>query len=389
IYILGPGNIGSFLAHSLRSVPAPPPVTLLFHRPKFVTQWKKANETISLRTDGIIEHCKGVEGRLIRSANGSPSTAHGNQESRASNESNLGADDPIYNLVVTVKASNTVAALNRVKHRLRPESTILFLQNGMGVLDDVNKTIFPDIEHRPNYIQGIVSHGIFASRAFSIVHAGPGTIALGILPRHPVARQQNPRINLDQKHSEQWAPSSRYLLRALTRVPKLAAAGFPPADLLQLQLEKLAVNAIINPLTVLFDCRNGDILHNFACTRVMRLLISEISLVIRSLPELQGIPNVNLRFAPDRLEKMVFSIARKTSSNYSSMLQDIRLGKGTEIDYINGYIVKRGEEIGVRCLMNYMLQQMIKGKQQIKMRETVGYVPLDSVRNPGLKDESN
>jgi len=170
--------------------------------------------------------------------------------------------------------------------------------------------------------------------------------------------------------------TARYLLRTLTRTPLLAAVGFSQTDLLQLQLEKLAVNAIVSPLTVMLDAKNGDVLSNFAMTRVMRLLLAEISLVIRSLPELRGVSNVRMRFSPGRLESLAVSVMRKTSENVISMLQDVRNGKQTEIDYVNGYIVKRGEEMGFKCVMNYMLLQLVKGKQQMINRQIKNFVPI-------------
>jgi len=111
------------------------------------------------------------------------------------------------------------------------------------------------------------------------------------------------------------ALSSRYLLRTLTRSPILACAAFPTLDLLQLQLEKLAINAIMNPLTALLDLPNGRLLHNHTLSKVQRLLLAEISLVLRSLPELEGVPNVRMRFSPERLETLTMSMTAKTAEN--------------------------------------------------------------------------
>jgi 2-dehydropantoate 2-reductase len=155
-------------------------------------------------------------------------------------------------------------------------------------------------------------------------------------------------------------------------------AGVPnsPTELLQSQLDKLAANAIINPLTSLMDSRNGALTHNFALTRAMRLLLGEISLVIRSLPELSSLPNVATRFSPERLETLVVAIANRTSNNISSMLADTRAGNLTEIKYINGYIVRRGEEVGVTCYMNYLVVQLVRGKQQLISLEKQDELPL-------------
>ena len=280
------------------------------------------------------------------------------------------SDEIIYNLIVSVKAPQTVKAIQRITHRLTRESTIVFLQNGMGILDEVNHQLFPDDEYRPTYVIGVVTHGLYSNGPFSVEHAGEGTIALGAMPRMP---QDKPEEN---ETLRELAPSARYLMRTMTRTPVLVAIGFPPTGLLQQQLDKLAVNCIINPITAIIDCKNGALLSNMYLTRVIRLLLAEISMVIQSMPELKNVPNVKMRFDTLRLERIVFSIANKTAENYSSMLQDVRLGRQTEIDYINGYIVRRGEEMGIHCVMNYMLMHMVKGKNKIKGLEQAELLPL-------------
>ena len=465
IYILGVGNLGSFVAHSLAGIPSRPPITLLLQR-RQLQYFMDRDCSIDLKSRGMTETRRDFEAELmippsqtslaraepnrssgsdlwnsVSEANNMQSDlhsdavsapqskdndqdivasklsqddsnpitesdppsdlrvhAHGLDESRLDGASRVEqneeandavsveevyretksqfenersysdfgpetvakeSDDMIFNLVVTVKALHTVSAIQPLIHRLTRESTIMFLQNGMGVIDEVNEKLFPDENHRPTYIIGVVSHGLYSTRNFSIVHAGEGTIALGAMPRMPMTEGKEP------EQLTQLAASARYLLRTITRTPVFVAVGFPPTDLLQQQLDKLAVNCIINPLTALLDVNNGALLSNTNLTRVIRLLLAEISLVIKNLPELKNVPNVNMRFDTLRLERLVFSIANTTAANISSMLQDLRNGKPTEIDYINGYIVKRGQEMGVHCVMNYMLLHMVKGKRRI------------------------
>ncbi|KAI9703263.1 MAG: hypothetical protein M1836_007829 [Candelina mexicana] len=375
VYIIGSGNIGKLLAHSLAGLPNRPPITLLLHRPYLIQLWHKEGQAIELITDGVAETRTGYDVELVRPTYYSQAgTTSPSRDSDASeiNDGNKDIDPGplIHNLIVTTKAQHTIFALSAVKDRLTHESTILFLQNGMGVIEEVNEKVFPDVETRPNYLLGITTHGVYPKSSFSAVHAGFGITALALISRYP---SSGPIVPIKQRD---WARSSRYLLRTITRTPVLAAVGFSETDMMQLQLEKVAINAIINPLTVMFDCQNGDLLYNYRITRTIRLLLSEISLVVRSLPELQGIPNVKLRFAPDRLENLVVDTAGKTFQNISSMLQDVRNGKETEIDYINGYLVNKGEQMGIKCVMNYMLTQMVKGKQQMTGRKIDDYVPF-------------
>jgi 2-dehydropantoate 2-reductase len=416
IHILGTGSIGKLVAHSIRGIANPPPVTLLLHKKSLLSAWENSAKEITIQDHGIEVKRKGFEAELlplvrrqhgVELKDGEPDLYEQEDGLRPHEAAQLKSqdvvsdafttgmvedediaaveevdDDTIHNLIVTTKAAFTVNALANIRRRLAPSSTICFLQNGMGVIEEVNEKLFPDVEDRPNYMQGIITHGVNVPPAvaardpFYAVHAGHGTIALSLLPSKKAKRASTDLSrgaeDIHDTQSELWADTSRYLLRTLTRTPVLCAVGFTPTELLQLQLEKLAVNSVLNPLTVLLDARNGSILYNFAITRNMRLLLAETSLVIRSLPELQNIPNIAKRFSSQRLETLVVSVANTTRDNISSMLADVRAGRQTEVEYINGYIVKRGEEIGIKCVVNYSTMQMVIGKSTVTQREVRG-----------------
>ncbi|KAF2435613.1 hypothetical protein EJ08DRAFT_692192 [Tothia fuscella] len=383
IHILGTGSVGKLIAHSLRGLPNPPPVTLLFHRASYYYEWQASKKDIKITTNGITVSHSGFGAEPARCgwrrygksltieqffADEAPYNLHDDSFQEAPfPDQNL--PDPIQNLIVTVKAASTVNALLAIRPRLSKNSSILFLQNGMGIIEKVNKDVFADPTTRPNYMLGIISHGVSPSTEgrFAATHAGMGTIALGLIPR-------------EEDGMERWSTASRYILRTVCRVPVLAAVPAAPVELMQAQLEKLAINAVINPITALVDARNGAILYTNPLTRVIRLLLAEISLVILAMPELKSLPNVATRFSTKRLEALVTAVAYKTGNNVSSMLGDVREGRRTEIEFINGYIVQRGEELGITCFMNYMMVQLIKGKQQIVDKERSEELPLAKVK---------
>lgn len=127
--------------HSRRTVsrifPEPPAaVTLLLHHESLYEEYIRNNSSIALRTlDGGIANHGGYDVELHK--NGTWQTPSPTLTLTPANKTNN-------NLIVTVKATQTVSALRALKSRLSPSSTVLFIQNGCGMIDYVNELLFED-----------------------------------------------------------------------------------------------------------------------------------------------------------------------------------------------------------------------------------------------------
>lgn len=386
IHVLGEGPVGKLVAHAIAGIPDPPPITLLFNSVRMLHLWQISDQSIEVVTDGKGEKRYGYEAESLaplesEGLSATPINALGDNSVVAPEDppnENYGADNAadsgvIHQLILSVEARQTVFLLSKVANRLTQNSTIVFMQNGLGIVEEVNEKIFPNETTRPSYLAGLVTHDVYASSVnpFSVVHKRMGTIALGTpLPTSTLQIQTGNWSLTNMIHS------TRYIMRTLTRTLDLAAVSFYPIDFFQLQVEKLAVHAVIYPLTVLFDCQNGGLYLNPPASRVIKLLLAEISLVIRSLPELQGVPNVHIRFSPKRLELLIRDITDSTTEQISPMLQDIRAARATDIKYISGYIIRRSEGMGITSVMNYMLVQMIRGMVVVKSRQEDQSLPV-------------
>lgn len=195
----------------------------------------------------------------------------------------------------------------------------------------------------------------------------------------PVDAQSSSTSNSNEgtKAQDQTHP----LLNALTSAPILSCTSVSAPTLRNLQLEKLTINAILNPLTAILGIKNGEILHHAPVVRITRLLVEECSRILISLPELQSSysdstegheMSTEERFAPDRLEGLVRTVAQKTAANTSSMLQDVQGGRETEIEYINGYFVRRAKETGVECSTNERIVELVKAGVRVGVEELEG-----------------
>ncbi|TAQ85108.1 hypothetical protein B7494_g6573 [Chlorociboria aeruginascens] len=320
IHILGLGNLGCLFAHALATLPSPPPTTLLFHRPTQLEEWEHAGRQMTITTNGTPSSSSGYAVEVIQP----PSRPVHNGFSSQSEEI-------IQHLILTTKTTHTLKALASIKQRLNASSTILFTQNGMGTIEQATAHLFPDPSTRPSYLACITSHGIYSTSSFRSVHAGFGTVAIG-----PVRPLDPPK------------PQVSYLQQEILQCSILASTPVPANDLFILQIEKLIINAMINPLTFIFRLHNGELFPRLAILSLMRLLLSEAHAVITSLPQLQNQGNGRERLEVERLEKAVLEVARKTARNKSSMFQDGEKGRETEIACINGWLVDRGRERGAR-----------------------------------------
>jgi len=112
--------------------------------------------------------------------------------------------------------------------------------------------------------------------------------------------------------------------------------------------KKLFINCAINPLTVIFKVKNGDLLR-------VQDLINPIVKELVIVSEKEG-----FKFNKEETFKTVIDVIENSSENISSMLQDILKGRKTEIDFLNGKIVELAEKHNVEVPVNRTLVSMIR-----------------------------
>lgn len=230
--------------------------------------------------------------------------------------------------LVLVKSSRTGRAAEQLAECLAPDGLALTLQNGLG-----NREQLAQVLGEGRVTSGITTYGANLLEPGRVRLAGEGTITLTSAPD----------------------------VISLGRL--LENAGFNveyTADTSGLIWGKLLVNAAINPLTALLDVPNGELLERPSARGLMSSVVQEAVLVSRAL-------GVYLPY-PDPIA-MVEEVAQRTAANRSSMLQDVSRGSPTEIDAINGAIVKAGDEAGVPTPINRTLWLLVKAKEQ-GIRET-------------------
>ena len=232
------------------------------------------------------------------------------------------------------KAAAAAEALSQVSPRLKPGAVVVLLCNGaLAVHEQVcemplSRTVY--------LVLGLTTHGAWSRGDFDVVHAGVGHTVFG---RY--------RSNI---------PDALYE----STLQHLQTAGLGGSDDAAIERSlwlKLAANAAINPVTALLEKPNGVILET-EMQRQVTQICQEVSVVAKALWKDQGFQSA----CPSASEMQHFAMetARQTAKNRSSMLQDVLAGRSTEIDFINGWIVKKAEALGIDVPENARLTALIK-----------------------------
>jgi 2-dehydropantoate 2-reductase len=125
-------------------------------------------------------------------------------------------------------------------------------------------------------------------------------------------------------------------------------------DILAPVWNKLLVNVGINALTAIYNCENGALLRNGQALGLLRAAVLEAA----GVAQVKGIG-----IAPDPVSRTI-AVCRATADNISSMLQDVRSKRQTEIEAINGAVLEEARRLGVAAPVNAELFAAVKGLEK-------------------------
>tara|TARA_R110002073_G_scaffold336505_1_gene534250 strand:+ start:43602 stop:44513 length:912 start_codon:yes stop_codon:yes gene_type:complete len=239
----------------------------------------------------------------------------------------LRADDqgiPITHLWLTVKAHDTALALRPWLPHLASNATIVCLQNGMGTLDDIALPADCDV------IYASSTNGVW--RDADQIH---------------IAAENTTEIGNHSNTPPEWLSPLQQQFSGLHWNHNIDTARW----------QKLTVNAVINPLTALYQCRNGALLDGGERERAMEKLANEID-------QLCTLIFGHSNWQADTLQRSL-SIARQTARNTSSMLADRLAGRSTEIEFINGFLLRQAEKYDVVLPFNQSCVQRLQALNQL------------------------
>lgn len=285
-HLLGAGSIGGWFAARLAARGLP--VTLLLRDAASLARWHDAGGFSLTGPDGTLSHA------------GPPAV-----EALAPGP---GAEAPT-RVVVATKAQDTLEALTPLVPGDGAGQLVLLLQNGMGT-GDLLRARFP----RLRLWQAVTTAGVWRESEFALRVVAEGETLAGRLDDAGNAM-------LD------------------TAIDEMAGSGVLALadDIRSVLWRKLAINAVINALTAIHGCRNGELAEIPAA----RVRFAPLAQEVERVAAAEGI------HFDEPVLAMAERVMRLTAHNFSSMNRDAAAGRATEIDSINGYIVARAARHGI------------------------------------------
>lgn len=228
-------------------------------------------------------------------------------------------------VIICVKSYQVKRAIAENIVQCNSKASLILSHNGMGTIDELKANLEQNIAHLS------LTHGAKKTAINSISHTGYGELAVGLIHGNMSTTQQ---IELTNRLSDALPPCHWH------------------KSIVEKQWGKLAVNCVINPITALYNIDNGEVFSGKFQHEITEI-IKEVILIAATK---------KITFEPKKLYFLIKDVASKTAKNSSSMRCDLLAKRQTEIDYINGYIVRLGLQHQLTTPMNHRMWQAVKNR---------------------------
>lgn len=358
-HILGSDIRAKYLAYNLAGLPKVPPVQLLLNQKYDLDTWKEEGQAINLFRGERAATRNRIEASWIFDQ--SPWLPEAGR---------------IDQLLVTIPCANTVHAITQIRDRIDHNTTICLIQEGLGVVEALNATVFRDVATRPHYVLGTLTHQLgYSKKGYTLSEMKPGHLALTAFDGKTSFEHMTCHPPIERQVRES------YLLQLLTLDPELRAGGYRYSTFLRRKLPEMVFRSTVDTIVATLGISYDQILINSYANYLHNQLIKEIGNVVVALPEARNEPALLEYVESGKMSRHCKLRLKKSAKQRSRMANQVGKGLETEIDFLNGYFVRRGKALGIKSPSNDMIIGMLKAKQTLARTELekrlpyVGYGP--------------
>ena len=226
-------------------------------------------------------------------------------------------------MIISVKSYDTEKTMIQAKKLIRKKTVVMSLQNGLDNIEKIEKYV-----SRDRIAVCITTHGAIFSKPGVIIHTGFGKTIIG----NPNGEDTNKLLDIVKIFNEAGVETT------------------VSDDIICEMWIKGIINSSINPLTTIFNCKNGYLLENPILEKLVEKICKESTHIAYSY----GL-DLDYNEMIMKTKKVIYD----TNENFSSMLQSYKKGKKTEIDNINGVILKIGKKNDLNVFLNDFLIHLI------------------------------
>jgi len=235
-------------------------------------------------------------------------------------------------VLLTVKSMDTEKACRELEKIVSRRSVVLSLQNGLGNVECLHRH-FPKKQ-------------VLAGRVIFGAVLGPGRVRVTVSADD---------VCIGETSGQGVTPRVREIASLFTR------AGIRTVTVKDIRPHlwgKVLYNCALNPLASLLEVHYGALLENEFARSLMADIVREIYSVARKkkIPLLQ-------KDSEDYRRLLFGRLIPATYAHHPSMLQDFRRGRATEIEALNGAVLRLGKSAGVLTPVNQVLTRLIKAKE--------------------------
>jgi len=255
-------------------------------------------------------------GLILRSANGTLTV----RPPAASDPRELVRPDLV---ILAVKTYDLDEVLDQLEPVLTDKTIILTLQNGVDTEDRIHARL-----HRDCVVGGVAFIYSKIIEPGVIEHYKRGSVAIGEMMGY-----KSERLGMIADLFKQAGIQCQIV-----------------DDIRRRKWEKMCWNCVFNPITILINDRVAKALDHPEMLGVIRQIVGEVAAVSATL---------KVPLEPDIAEKTI-QATQAIRDIHTSMYDDWKAGRPTEIDSLNGYIVQKGRELGIPTPVNEALTAMVK-----------------------------
>lgn len=246
---------------------------------------------------------------------------------------NLDVAAPFDWVLLCVKAHQTADAVEPLRGLMRGSTLLCAFQNGLGNYETLT--------------QGLDPSRIALGRVIFGAEIQPGHVTVTVSADEVLIGAPDPRV-------------PRAAIASLATALKSSGVPSRPTESIVPALwGKVLYNCALNGLSTLLEVPYGKLLEQAVTRSMMERIIEEAYRVAAAQP-------IALKplSAEEYIELLFTRLIHDTAAHHSSMLQDVRRGRPTEIDAMNGAIVRLGERAGIPTPMNALVTRLVHARER-------------------------